>query len=307
MGKEGDESREAPWWQHQELSILQKENYTKKGIEDPKGSQGGRKWRSGESPRKRKNGKKSNLARTETWMNRRMQKVEDENRKGLLRGNGGKEREAKYMELGKKGCLFLTDQKEVRDGEQEKNGRNQGEVQKRERKREKDKRQTKTDLVIRKVKGFRKGEGKKRRGRIQRKDRRRSVQAKIWRSFPYERWKEVRDERLIYRGGYRVKEIKWKNSCWKQEESPRKRPLRSRNETKTYGEVLEGREKESEETKKEREEGGKRDKEARVEKAGKIRILKTYEVGDEKESLNEKDSKKYWGIEMDLDGIDRHM
>lgn len=54
---------------------------------------------------------------------------------------------------------------------------------------------------------------------------------------------------------------------------------------KTYVEVLEGREKEGEETKKEREKGGRIEKGSTSEKAGDWGFWKTYEVGDEKRVL----------------------
>lgn len=63
-----------------------------------------KKWRKVEE--KERTVRKPRWSELDTWMNRRMQKVEDENRKRLMEGGERKRKEAKYIEFGKKAVYF---------------------------------------------------------------------------------------------------------------------------------------------------------------------------------------------------------
>lgn len=122
LGKEGDESREVLMAAPRTQYFAKRKNLTRRReLEDPKGSLGGKevkKWR--KVPEKERTERNPTWSELEAWMNRRMQKVEDENRKGLLRGNEAKGREAKYMEFGKKAVYFYGSERSERWRKQEK-------------------------------------------------------------------------------------------------------------------------------------------------------------------------------------------
>ena len=133
-GKEGDESREvlmaAPRTQYyaKRKNRKRRKELEGRGEENPRR----KKWR--KVPEKERTERKPNWSDLDAWMNRRMQKVEDENRKELLRGEEVKGSDAEYREFGKKVVYFYgaerserwKKRKEEEGKEREKKGKHDG-------------------------------------------------------------------------------------------------------------------------------------------------------------------------------------
>lgn len=147
-------------------------------------------------------------------------------------------------------------------------------------------------MVIRKERiGRRRNQRKEGKGEgIQRKERRRlgKRRERYEEKLPYERWEgRERWKSILHQGGYRVKENQVERIPWlKARVKAHERELRYyERKPKTYVEVLEGREKGSGETKKEREEVRSHEKGSTSENAEEWGFWKTYEIGDEKRVL----------------------